>query len=725
MKKYLLTNVVASLFVVQSMACGYTTSHNYYMLSLAPMEQAYDEIHHRTEQFWKEYTSGKVDSYYYNRDEVMEVAKQKGDTEMMAYLKALNLYLDNCGDIYNTWDYPTKERIEQARSDFYQIFAQAAEYEGTRLSAQYALLRMRANMQLKRHHLNKTFWEQTASAMPESAYKTMMENIYAGALFHLGNQNAATEIFARQGDVNSIKWSMRGYRNLAGIKKIYGINPNSNALPYLVTEFVNSVQETIDNDGDKFNTELMGRAFILDDEARNFISFANQVVKENKTDNPCMWMTAAGMLYFLLRYQTAAEAAMNEAIRMDGPQRSRDNARSVRLLVMAASENAQPAFLVNELRWLEAQARKETKNDYCFRNALHRIYMQEMVRKYERIGNNNMRLAAVARMSEWKAMQDSNHHRSGRGTHGGVNKDYSSSTIFQYLEHLTPEETEAFYKFLIFPHNDKLEEYLCIGSYKDANYWNDLIGTRYLSVGKFENAIRFLEKVDLDFLSKQNISYYLSHRDFTVERWFRKQKESFGTQESYWNMSPEDGMNRGKCTSNPKLDFCREMLELTREYRTAATNEERHNAAYQLAVRYYQASHYGECWYISNYSNDIYTPDNQEYNATTEGGFLPSEINTMLIGFARRAYEYLNVSANSLDPELRIKSLYALSYITPGWWTESVYSEQTGKFREIPQPESEKYKSLERINDFLHRSENVAPDYISKCDVIRQFRKMK
>ena len=93
MKRFLVTNLLVASVAVAS-ACGDYGTHNYYMLSLDPLEDTYSTINERTDQFWKTYTSGQVTSYNDNRNEVMAVAQQKGDKEMIAYLRALNLYLN-------------------------------------------------------------------------------------------------------------------------------------------------------------------------------------------------------------------------------------------------------------------------------------------------------------------------------------------------------------------------------------------------------------------------------------------------------------------------------------------------------------------------------------------------------------------------------------------------------------------------------------------------------
>ena len=66
-----------------------------------------------------------------------------------------------------------------------------------------------------------SFWNNKAKNLPNSVYKEMIENYYAGALYNVGSEDDALEIFARNGDYRSIKWVVREHRNIIGIKKIY------------------------------------------------------------------------------------------------------------------------------------------------------------------------------------------------------------------------------------------------------------------------------------------------------------------------------------------------------------------------------------------------------------------------------------------------------------------------------------------------------------------------
>ena len=73
-------------------------------------------------------------------------------------------------------------------------------------------------------------------------------------------------------------------------------------------------------------------------------------------------------------------------------------------------------------------------------------------------------------------------------------------------------------------------------------------------------------------------------------------------------------------------------------------------------------------------------------------------------------------------------SLYALAYIPTSPWAESdTEYDDEGEYTRYanPDPMSEQYSQLEILNRYYESHKETSPDYISHCDVLRQFRKLK
>lgn len=260
MRKFIIAAVLLAVLPTGNMqACvSEGPTHNKYMFSVFRRD-AMDGPAYLADinQYWIDYCKGRIaaDDYdrtgytFYNnhRSEVLKVAQAKGDQAMAAYLKLLNRYIDVC-DLFTVdrWSYPTKEQLATRKQKALAILNAAKAYRGTQLRQQYTLLQMRANMILGYDLANANLWNQQVKRFGKSCWREAMQNIYARTLYKSGKRLEACDQYALTNDMNSIKRVMGNYRNLAGIKSVYAQNPNSPALNYLVQDFVNNVQETLD-----------------------------------------------------------------------------------------------------------------------------------------------------------------------------------------------------------------------------------------------------------------------------------------------------------------------------------------------------------------------------------------------------------------------------------------------------------------------------------------------
>ena len=214
MKKFFLTNLLVLACSVGAWACGGegVSTHNWYMFSMYPHYGNTTPGEKQIEAFWRKYSNDNDEYFYFNGQTMMELAQQKGDTEMEEYLKLLNQFHEICGQLQNTWSYPTKEQLAQRRATLQNMVNVGKSNTSNRMRPQYMLLAMRANMLLGNYQANAEYWDQQASKMPESVYRTMMQGIYANALLHTGHRQEAWDIYALLGDVESLPDSRGNFR---------------------------------------------------------------------------------------------------------------------------------------------------------------------------------------------------------------------------------------------------------------------------------------------------------------------------------------------------------------------------------------------------------------------------------------------------------------------------------------------------------------------------------
>lgn len=712
--KIFLTVATLLTCCLKASACAIEMSdHNYYMFSVIQrecMDPAYlDNINN----YWKAYagqTDNKATDFYkWNNDDIMAAAKKKGDTQMIVYLRLLNRYIKVCESVaQHAWDYPSKQELAQRRKTLLAVLNAANGYKGTRMKSMYALLRMRATMMLGQDNANARFWTTTASKLIESPWKEAMRNIYARSLLKAGQRLKACNIYASQGDMTSIKWVARKYRNLAGIEYFYNANPNAPTLTYLVQDFVNNVQQTIDlkpktQEEQEWINEI-GAKSIYQDEAKKFISFANQVIAEGKTSSPCLWRSATAMLYYLMGDYQHAASDIEQALPLQGTQRMKDNARAIKLLTLSADHQLNKAFanyLIKDMDWLDSKIKEDRtlglvyENHYT--NVKERIVFRNLVPLYQSHGNLAMATALMGMMQKYENSFSPDAAQYTDKAYG----NYSDYTC--RLDTMKAASTLAYYHFLTSKSGDAFEQYVKNKVYADSDYFNEMIGTKYLREGDFCEAAKYLKHVSQQFIDGQRISFYMAQRSYAIPRWFQRQKAKNEDDFLYTDFSNV----YAHVGSNVKLQYCTEMNQMLQQYKLSRNGVEKDKLAYNLAVRYYQASCYGDCWYLTHYGQSV-----------------ADSARTGELDFAAEAIKYLNVSAQSSQLDLRYKSTYALAFmpIDP-WYTIDYDTNYNAIIRPIYS--SRQYKALTALARFAQEHPQVIDHYTSKCDVLQKFREVK
>ncbi len=704
-------------------SCGneYPT-HNYYMASFVETLEDAGPYRPDLDTFWTNYSQGKYKEYpRYDVTGLQVYIKSIGDDEMLSYVRDLNTYLDICDEFYtNSWDYPDKEDYEIRDSLILSVQTHAKNYKGSRLSGQYNLLYMRCLMLLRKWDEVKQYWETTGKRMVRSVYRDMMENIYAGALFHTGSIEEPLEIFSRQGDGGSLRCIINKYYNLAGIRRIYSRNPNSPVLPYLLQVYVNNFQETYDNkdvidtwDEEKETVEKKDILAELHKESSAFCSFVDSVLEIGQVNDPCMWGTAQSLVYFINGDKDHAKTSIIHAMSLPGSSRVKDNCRCANLLIQSSDSCIDRNWLVGELQWLDSQCQNEQRDGYCYSNALDRILVKTLSPMLQSHGEDNLSLAVLAMYNEMEVQHSTSHHRSPNydyEMHGEStwNWDYQNEFMVRHFYHQSATSSLSYYEYITSDHNDPLSRYVCSRVYKDKDFFYDFIGTKYLAEARFKDAIPYFEQVSLSYLGKQNISYYMKHRDFHKERWIERQARK----DDY----EHEGMRKIVFDHNPKLQFCRDILNLQKSYSKYSQSEKGNQIAYKLAILNYQASPKGDCWWLTSYRNSS-SPYMLDQWHVGENDFIKS------------SEVYLRSCLDTEDPELLGKCLYALAYTATDDWLNYPADDSdqvsTEDLPPVPNPLSEKYMNLDKLNEYYEQQKTKAPAYMSKCDVLKQFRKMK
>lgn len=692
MKKFIVLSMLA-IAAVQAWACGGWVMPNYYMFSVFNREQMDYNYQQEANKFWATYVGKDYNSYMAeglanvthkdfdkSNNAIIVAAKKKKDTEMIAYLRLLVKYLNHNGAGVNDWDYPTKKDIAGRKATIEQVKRQALAYRGSRLKSQYALLVMRCNMTILEHKANISYWNTTARKLKDSAYKNWMKDIYAGALYNTGQKEKACDIYAELGDMNSIKYCMRKKRNLNGIKQEYAANPNSPTLTFLVQDFVNNTQETLDNNSDPEIMQYVEATGIYRNDINAFIDFAGQVLRDGKTKSPSMWEAARGFVNYMAGNQDDAIKQLTNAQSLNGTQRMKDNARAC--LMLASIKSAEPNdkffdYMLSEYQWLDKVAgynpSDKSGTDPHYTDVYDRVTYKALVPQLFKWGKPNAATAVLA-------MADNHSYNSG---------DYAA-----VIERFSSSELEGFHHYINAEPKNNFEKFAASKVGMGNDEYNDLMGTKLLREGEFQAAINYLDKVPLSHISEQGISYYMAHKDYNVEPWMKRQFISTFKEENT------------AVKSNAKLQYCRDMLNLDKLI-ASATGESKQELLYRKAALLYQASYKGDCWYLTHYGSSVY--DEQQKNE---------------YDFVSTARALLRqVENNSTNPDLKFKATFAQTFITgetTGYCLNKEYDWQNNQDTYSLDTNVPHYRAMTRLTDAASTLTS-APAFYSKCDIVKKF----
>ena len=689
MKRFIIISLFATL-TTPLFACAGIETHNHYLFRLYNMKEFRDRVDRITENNWIAYLGlDSTEYFWFQAEEVIEAARAKGDDLMVSYVNNLSTYLECASEVYGeNWEYPTKEELQERSKKLLIVRQYALSKVKSRLRSQHALLYMRCNMLLGRHAENVQFWEQTASKFIDTVYRDMMQNIYAGALTKTGRADQGAEIFAQQGDYQSLMTLYYKRRSFDAIRQVYERNPNHAVLPFLLQDFVNNAQEAYDREHDN---DWPGKLFIRDierDEAMKMAAFAAQVVADAKTETPAMWGAAAAWLnYFFgdkkvaLRY---AQAARNAA----GTEMMKDCARALHIYIRSAVEAPSAALdddLTDELRWLTAKIKEEMAEDKPFYDcedfylhACNRIIHQVLAEKYQAAGRTSTALALYNLVGSY---------------------NYECT-----LDTMAVDDLLKFYAYVKDRTTDnKLDNYLKSVLEADDNALCDLIGTKYLRLAQWEEGIKWLDKVPLQFYNEKGYAVYANFRKTDVEPWIKRQ---------WLDEEHEVPFDQIRLAANPRKATAEEIMQLENGL-NLLKGEARLQRCYDLAVRYAQIDLTGDCWFVLHDGKSTYF-DYEEPNHQ------PNELS-----FAEKAVEMLRQAATSKDFKLKERALFALSYVylNPDCWYESEWDRDLGDYKWIPVPSSQQYKNFAALLAHEKTAPNQTSNYVSRCDQYRQFKK--
>lgn len=734
MKKVFKTFILAALLAVtgnKANACGYcepTYEHDIFLLTLHAglHSQSVAEL---LAKEWSKYINATVsveesealadltpsDVDKMNHP-VLDYARNHNDREMLTYLRYLARYLAAANVITaNEWSYPTAEEIEASQQEFKKLLNEVGNVKSPRLADRYFLLKMRLLFRLERYDECVSLWKKNSGK--DNVFNTIAKGFYGGALYHTNKIAEAAVVYSEIGDEENAKYCMSSYHGAKSMNAVIQNDPNSPILSFMLEKAMNSVRESNEflncrkaarelrskgwitledwnklykgrvnpameftEDYDKMKVSgdvdvkdwffMLPTYAVYEEECKELEQIIVSQVNNKAVKDKSMWRGAMAYMQFLKGDSKDAWKNVEKAMKDEGEQQSKDNARVIRAYMASHLEKEadMQKYLIQDFEWMKSKNQE---------GLIGSIAAYGLVPRYQKEGNKLMQILSCE-------LADG-----GNFYWGEQAEIYNTMTL--------QEQIDMYNTVASAPKSDWVK-YLLSNSIYTPDALADQIGTRLLREGKWELAQEYLSKVSLEYLQNQSIVPYVVARSWKIEPWKQLQPVD----------AEYDIENWGKqLKTNKKLAFCKEVQQLELQFQNASGNQ-RGELAYLLAVRYFQASAYGDCWWLARYY--VHANRMDRLNVDPEGSF----------DFLGKAYEMACVAKqnSALKPKALFTNLYNPKYEIYTWEP----TENWGSYNLKLNTDSPLMTDLGELVSYL-RNEKVelyVEEFLNSCDVLSQ-----
>ncbi len=550
----------------------------------------------------------------------------------------------------------------------------AAKTDLFRLKYGYQIIRL-AHYNGRYADAIKYYDELISGNSTETVLKPMSLALKAGALFRLGKNKEAAYLFSRafhQSNVKKISnyygfnWSVvhqedrqeylsfcknNGERadmlslfalenpgtNLSLLKEVYQLQPASDLLSTLVVREINKYEEKYLTPlvGKEYNTELLGIYYYYQPpghetdsllnkarpELAELVQFLQELVSERKVKDPALMQLAAAYGAYMLRDFTRANDYLFQAKAMHLTPRLKDQWNLTNLLVqISATDKIDAAFeerILPSLDWLYKKAATRLPGE------AESLYGNGEAEQWGRFYRN---LAVDILSKRYKAQGEPGKAILSLGSAEKLGAAYNVTAVDYLRSQLNGPQAEALFGFLNAGKFTPYEAFLVKHNKLTANEVADFAGTAYLRDYNYDKAIEWLQKA--------KVQERVIEKDPFIDLLFDREERL-----------PGDKVVTGKLT------YAKEMKRLHELSRSDKANAAKH--FYQLALGYYNVTHYGYAWELVEY-----------WRSGADGYFIPKNATAFQKEYygAFTAMEYFEKAMKACkDKEFRARCLFMMA----------------------------------------------------------------
>lgn len=510
---------------------------------------------------------------------------ESDDPETKAYLNLARRCEATRAEINSPWYYPSKECPVVAKLE--SVLDEALAYSGERYRDRYALQAARAMMTLQHYGQMMEWWRNVDRTIEEDAVRTNIRGYLARAFLEQGDSDEALDIYYELGDLESVKFCLKKTGEDIDDLDIIGYAAkhcpdNSRILPILQRRLrdpgvLNAIKEDVG---------LYER----------YLDICHDALASPGCSKPSVWLYTDAFLKELAGEHDVARDAALRAENAEGPDIVRESAKVLEMIIDARTsriDREYEAKLLADLEWLDGKIRSDIGRvtdapaafDYMKLN-LSYYYWNDMLRKIvlgclapRLIDSGKSSLAlTLSNYADNRFLQLVHQRKPGQPLN---NFDYSCS-YFVMLDTLDVGSVVS-HSYILFHPATELETFLSERAYRNYDYLNELIGTKYIRAMQYSQAIPYLTRVSEMYAANMNISPYFIRKPFAT------------------------GFDEPRLAQEPipqyKLSFAREMADYMRDIDAAEDPDKAAEAKILagLGIKSSFDDDYLGCWALTKY----------------------------------------------------------------------------------------------------------------------------
>lgn len=479
------------------------------------------------------------------------------------------------------WWYPETEDDDHVLIE--DIEERAMRHSAKEMQGRYVLLAVRAMVTQHKWQQCVDYWNRVEKNVTCQAVRDLVEPNLVGCRFHLGDSVGALKDFIRLGDVQSVEFcsAQMNVDWMEGAEQ----NPELTIYEEYLQDYLLWLDHTLNSEGlcwsldemsPKEKSEMMAKC-------RRYRDMCVKIVREKNPSNAALWLYGAAAMSDALGEDSQAIALCDRSSRARGHERMDERIAVLKFHVEACCRPMGPAYdamlydgmkmLTNltarnakkfgkdidqqvaqsedpELLWLYYwQWRSGEDPAHYWHDMLYRIVVGEAAPRLAAAGKTTLALMATNVAEGYLAQV------LGVDT---LRRVYDNST-FMLADSLSSAQLKRYVHTVEHPSSD-FEKWLAAYCYRDADYWNEMIGTHCLREMNYKEAVSYLKQVSVEYQMKMNIVPYLKYDPM------RHQDVKPSSKENY------------------KLRYAEAMLAAQNTMRTARDPNERAMAMLRMAI---------------------------------------------------------------------------------------------------------------------------------------------